>query len=598
VAQQIPADVLLANYLQGFLWADEGWLEIDGATATYWQARLAQHTTVQNLADGRTKWRVKTRIVREVPEGSDAHRLCLALNRYAAGWSFAYDTAQRTIDAIAAIAVPPDWDTFFLRLSEKAKLSAWMSDVIAERLAEALGAVPAFSHPESQSGLRQTYDGTYYYLQTLRGRPEWVLDLTRRQFPPIEDIASVTAKMVGAPAQGVRSDRDTVHLVVGPGVEVTAGFDRHPIFGSAWRSALIASPRQLSEAVAEQLSTMTWALFDGPETSLLGGWTHASDRLSFQQWNTLSEVRNQEQLGSYTGHSAVDLWGFTSTLSDVLGALARREPPPADDHPDSLEAARHAATIMASISEQARPAVSERPDDGGAPADRRLLWLQHRRTIAVAAWFNPIGPTLTTIEVGALPNSTEYLVHYRRHPFSPYYRVVGALEPGCDGAALRQKAYDLLIGDCSLPNVLLLWETPDAGADDVPELLRDRIIAVAEAGGTNLATEAARIAETTVNPWELAAVGRGEAQRPEAEAVADATATPEPDLGFGAWWRQVSSVDNVIANFTHLPYAWDGALNAQRTYGFRSSADIGPLLVTYSTIGMPGTDSGGPATAG
>lgn len=182
----LPAERLLANCLQGFVWVDEAWLEIDGASATYWQARLPQ-TIVDVLPDGRTKWRIRTRIVEQVPDGTDSHQLCMALNRYAAGWSFAYDAEERTIDAIAAICALPQWDTFFLRLSEKAKLSAWMSDVLAERIAAAVGGVAAFSHPRAQSGVRESFDATYYYLQTLRGRPEWILDLTRYQFPSVED---------------------------------------------------------------------------------------------------------------------------------------------------------------------------------------------------------------------------------------------------------------------------------------------------------------------------------------------------------------------------------------------------------------------------
>lgn len=199
MSRNITADQLLSNYLDGFLWADEDWLERDGATATYWQARLAQTTSVEVLPDGRIKWQIRTRIVENIPNGQAASRLCIGLNRYAIGWSFAYNATDRTVDAIAAVSAPPQWDTFFLRLSEKAKLSAWMSDAIAQRLAEALGGVPAFNHPDAQPGLRETYDGTYHYLETLRGRPEWILDLTPYQFPSIEDVASTIAEMVGAP---------------------------------------------------------------------------------------------------------------------------------------------------------------------------------------------------------------------------------------------------------------------------------------------------------------------------------------------------------------------------------------------------------------
>ena len=38
-----------------------------------------------------------------------------------------------------------------------------------------------------------------------------------------------------------------------------------------------------------------------------------------------------------------------------------------------------------------------------------------------------------------------------------------------------------------------------------------------------------------------------------------------------------------------LPDAWDGSLNTQRAFGNLGNFDVGPLLVTYSDIGMPGS---------
>ncbi len=583
------AEVLLRNYLEGFLWADEEWLELEGTTAIYWQARLPQRTTVEVLPDGRTKWRIRTRIVENVAKGTDAALLCVGLNRHAAGWSFAYNAADRSVDAVAAISAPPQWDTFFLRLSEKAKLSAWMSDVIAERLAKTLGGNPAFSHPESQSGLRQDFDGSYHYLETLRGRPEWVLDLTRHEFPPVEEVGSIIAELVGAPSDALWSDGTELRIMLGPRIGLSAGFDRHPIIGPSWRSSLILPPQPFSAALAEHLSAMTWALFDNPETNLLGGWSLEPEGLTFQQWNTTSEVRNQEQLGSYAGHLSRDLWGFTSTLSDVLGLLSASALPEGDDA-DS-DAADRADDIVAAIAEQARPAVTERHDEGDGPADRRLLWLEHRRTLAVAAWFNPMGPTVTSTEVCALPDGTEYLVHCRRHPLSPLYRVLGPIGKASDLAQLEQAANDLLIGGESLPNVLFLWEEPDATASEVSALLQDRVIAVAEHSGRDLSGRAAWIAHTLGSPWQFAAMDQSEARRVEAAASEACAAKPESDHGFGRWWQLVSGADNVTANFRCLPDAWDGTLNTQRAYGNLRHFDAGALLVTYSTIGMPGPDS-------
>lgn len=588
MSKDMSAERLLANYLQGFLFADDEWLEVDGTTATYWQARLAQTTTIENLPDGRTKWRVRTRIVNDVTAGSDVHELCLALNRFAAGWSFAYDPEARTVDAVVAICAPVDWDTFFLRLSEKAKLSAWMSDVLAERLAEAVGGVPAFSHPRAQSAVRESFDGTYYLLQTLRARPEWILDLTHFRFPRVEETAATIAEMVGAPEEAVWSDDTELRIMLGASMGLSAGFDRHPVVGDCWQSSLVVPPRQSSTALAEHLGAMTWALFDGPDTNLLGAWTIEDDALKFRQWNTMSEVRYQEHLGSFTGHSVADLWGFTSTLSDVLGMLSESELPADDDSQSGGEVAELAAHIAAAIAEQARPAVSERPVLDEEPADRRLLWLYRRQILVVAAWFNPMGPTVTSTEVCALPDGTEYLVHFRRHPLSPYYRVIGPLTDG-DDAELMDEATELLLGG-GLPNVLTLWYAPGATAADVPDYLREAILAAKGDADPGLAGDAAWIEHTLGSPWEFAAFDQTEAHQFKVEAQREFDAHPSADRGFAMWWQQASRYENVLSNFRFLPDAWDGTLNTQQAFNNLRLFDTDPLIVTYSKIGMPGPD--------
>ena len=95
---------ILRNYLDLYLKPDEQWLEFSADSATYWQARLAQTTTVSCLTDGRAKWRIKTRIVDAVADEDTALELCLALNVYAAGWSFGYDVKGHAIDALIGLA--------------------------------------------------------------------------------------------------------------------------------------------------------------------------------------------------------------------------------------------------------------------------------------------------------------------------------------------------------------------------------------------------------------------------------------------------------------------------------------------------------------
>ena len=593
MSSPVSAETLLANYLRGFFWADDEWLEVNGSEATYWQARLAQTTSVEVLPDGRVKWRVRTLIVEHVSSGTLASHICLALNRHAVGWSFAYNPVDHTIHALVAICAPPHWDTFILRLSEKAKLSAWMSDVIAERLASVVGGVPAYGHPPRRSAPRQSFDATYYLLETIRGRPEWILDLTKYQLPSVEDAASTIAEIVDVPRAQVWCDRNQMRLPIGTfngrDVHMNAGYARHPIAGECWQSSLKLGADRISDPLAEQLSAMTWHLFVDSETNLLGGWSYEAGHLVYQQWNTMSEVRCQEQLGSYDGRSAADLWGFTSTLSDVLGEIARvplRWEPQGGLLNDSSQ---RAEWVIASIAEQARPALAGRQKTEDEPADRRLLWMERRQTVSVAIWFNPMGPTVTSMEVCALPDGAEYLMYYRRHPSAPYYCVLGPVSDGPQLALYQEDGTKLLV-DGTLPNVLVQWNNPTATAEEVPQVLRNRVIEVAQQSGTDLAAEAAWIAETIGQPWKFVDLDTTERDRVRAAAAEAAAARPAPDHGFAQWWEQASSFDNSVANFKELPDAWDGSLNVLKGNEYLGMLDVGPMLLTYSSIGTPDPD--------
>ena len=257
-----PEQQLLQDYLDRYMGTDSDWLELNGNSATYWQARLPQSTTVSLLPDGRAKWRVRTTIVEQVSDPEGALDLCLALNWYAIGWSFAYDAERRTFDALAAICARPEWDTFLLRLAEKSKLSAWMADVIAERLAVAVGGVLAFSHPKRQEALREVFDANYYYAEAVRRRPEWLMDPTWYPYTPIEDAASYIGKMIGVSESVIevhetefrfpvdtRNPRDPVWLMAGLGL--------NRLMGESFHSTLVVGGAPSAKAPTE-VSAMTW----------------------------------------------------------------------------------------------------------------------------------------------------------------------------------------------------------------------------------------------------------------------------------------------------------------------------------------------------
>ena len=576
---------LLQDYLDRYMGTDSDWLELHGNSATYWQARLPQSTTVSLLPDGRAKWRVRTTIVEQISDPVGAQELCLALNWYAIGWSFAYDAERRTFDALTAICARPEWDTFLLRLAEKSKLSAWMADVIAERLGVAVGGVPAFSHPQRQAALRDVFDPNYSYAEAVRRRPEWLMDPTWYPYTPIEDAASYIGKMIGVSESDIevgdtefrfpvdtRNPQDPVWLM--------AGLSPNRLMGESFHSALALGGAPSAKAPAE-VSAMTWGLFNDPQAALLGGWSYHDDDLKFFQWNTMSEVRQQERLDSWDGRGVGDLWGFTSTLIDPLNALTRVGLTRCQESELAAGLQAKAAHVMAAITEQARPAVEiglNRPA-GEFRSDARLLWLERSRIIAIAVWFNPREPMVTSLEVCTLTDKTEFLICFKRHPLKPRYCIFGKISDEAVRAFIPS----------DLPNALALFSNPEATPEEVPPSLRRRVLDVAAASGQDLVAEAGWIAETMGHPWELETRGSVVAAAVRNAAMELAANDPESEDPFAKWWREVSRYGNVMLNFNCLPNAWDGAINSQRAYGGLDAFDIGPLVITYAKAGLEGT---------
>ena len=582
----------LNNYLERYLQTDDEWLELDGSSARYWQARLAQTTTVALLPDGRAKWRVRTRIVEQVGDPEGALQLCLGLNWHAIGWSFAYDQEGRTIDALAAICAPPEWDTYLLRLAEKANLSAWMSDVIAERLSEAVGGIPAISQPQRRSGPRVEFGATYYYAEAVRRRPEWVIDPTWYDYLPMGEVANYIAKMVGVSEGAVESTDTDFRFVVdttepGDHVWLMGGVRPNPIMADSFQSLLAVGGAPSSVAPAE-VAAMTWGLYNDPQANLLGGWSYHAGSLEFIQWNTMSEVRQQERLDSWDSRGAGDLWGFTSSLIDPLNALSRVGLTRCNESELPAGLDEKAAHVIAAVADQARPAVElglRQLADGEETSDPRLLWLEPSRTLAIAVWFDALKPMVTSLEVCALPDGAEFLVCFRRHPFRPQYRVVGV---GAPGGLMTSDAVRAFLPS-PLPNALALWGNPEATPDEVPEILRQRIMEAASASGQDLLVEGAWVAATMGHPWDL--VTRGSVVADSVRTAAKALAADDPGLTdpFARWWTEVSRYENVMANFNCLPDAWDGAINSQRAYGGFDSHAFGPLVLTYTTAGLEGS---------
>ena len=386
------------------------------------------------------------------------------------------------------------------------------------------------------------------------------------------------------------------------GAYVHASFARHPVVGDCWHTAA-RFPSIPARNVAAVVTSMTWQLFTGEGSTLMGAWTDQHGELVFAQWNTTSELRNQEGLpsnrgrGPYTAHDAGDLWGLTSTLHDAVGATlradgmsGRAEPLVGGDAPESL-----AAAVIGAIGDAARPALEDMPTTRGDRADRRLLWLERKHVLAIGAWFNPMGPSVTTLEVCSLPGENdEYLVYFMRHPFAPDYRVLAGLGPRGDLPSTLSAGVEMFLDGGSLPHVLIVLTAPEEASAGLSGLFHAAILQFCRDRNIDLAADATKLAEAEGRPWDLAPVGAFQDFAPETSTPPDAIQSHQSeslyaDIDFEAaltsWWTQASKPENVHGIFTHIPDAWDGALNFQISAGNLEMFDTGPLPIRYSSIG-------------
>ena len=574
--------------LTRYLWMDDPWIERSGPdTCTYWQHRLPQHIELRELEDGVVRLRSDTVVVRDVGDEDVARDLCMRLNEYTAGWSFALGQ-DRAIHALCAITAPLNWDRFLSRFSDCAILSAWFGDRMAATLAAHVKGTPAYSYPSSQSGLRPVPDAVYATMDAVRERPEWVFDPSEFFFADPEDLGAFMAERMGAVADDVdvTGTRIRISTMDTAGAEpshiVECGFVRSGIFGEAWRSQVIF-PGLCGSAAPEVVSSIIWECYLDSRANLLGGWTTAGQDLVLQQLTPTLTIRGYEKLESFSGWQPDILWGLTSTLSDGIGIVVGAAPDIEAMRPSTRRASTDAmlAEILDSISDGVLDAVQDIPTPDTDRADRRLLWLVTDSTLVTAYWFNPMGPTISTLELvrsGVDTDPRTYLVEFMRHPFRPRYRALAAVDPDTLDGKIREAVSEVLTG--SVPNAITFQGCPEELLPLLQACVRDAIVETAQETDTDLRSDAAQIAATRGDPWKYVGVDEEVLARMQ-----------QVDLGNGdpyeQWLEQASDLDNVTANQLLISQPWDGAMNYQLAHGNiqRGYFDGNPIFITYSTIG-------------
>ena len=292
------------------------------------------------------------------------------------------------------------------------------------------------------------------------------------------------------------------------------------------------------------------------------------------------ELRGMEQLPSFHARDAQLLWCITSTLSDAVGVTVRAS--------DDLGRMRSGQRVGQDAREQAAERVlgamrhgqeallANLPTVQEDHADRAVLWLHPVSRLLTTAWFNPKGPTITTLELCSGPDGDgRYLVEFMRHPFTPRYLVLARCDSDDDlRSALPDALEDVFVG--SIPNMLTMRECPGDLSADVLATVRNRIGILAAENDTDLIWEARRLGAHRGRPWDWV-----DQWTPTDEQEAMFEPLDADDVT--TWLAQAAHPENVDSVLRVFPEAWDGALNYQMSLGnmARGFFDTGPLFITY-----------------
>lgn len=571
-----------------YLKVDEEWVENRPDGFTYWPATIPQHFTCRELPGGALRWVLDMPLVERVTKPEDAMWVCMGLNTYAAGWCFHYDKASRTLAARAAASVPDGWDRLLVRFAQASTLAAWFCEQTLEALVHATGGVPAVEITEF-SGSRSDVDEALYLPTVFRERPEWVINGISDSYPPLEELANYAFQAMGGGQLACeledshfnleRTSQDGAILH-----RVRAGFSQHPLFGVGWRTDVVFPVDWGAGFNIGAVMESVDRLISDPEAQLLGAWVATAEAVVYQSWATSHELRSYEQLPSFSGHDVHPLWGLTAQSTHALVYDPRgfeNSYTGTVGHSEAHE--KNFLAVLGALRSGAATMFPE-PSLSGGRADRDLLWWVERELLVVFGWFNPMGPTISSLEIRENPETgVNHLIAFHRHPVVPRYEDVGP----CDGeawqAAVTAGLESLCVG--SIPHMATLEFCPEELRDDVVAALAKAMDCNVRDTDQSYPDAAQQIRENMGEPWALA----GEQRSGDYEGEVEALPKISSEADVYDWLGVAAHPLNTSSFWRHVPEAWDGSLNhlsGSRALN-RSLLDVGPLYVTYSDIGTP-----------
>lgn len=599
--EQTALEHLITNMLK----ADEDWLvQTTPTNYSYWQNTLETQLSGESNDDGSIKLRAATVIATNIHDTKLGERVCAALNYLACSWAFAYDYKEQTIKALSSLNLSihttnepptrgvvepqPFQDAWFTIFTNIIWAQNAMSAELAEEIANQAKGIPALTKPANQEAPRTEPDVFNHIPDVLRQRPEWVLDVRPyTQWPTFETIAEQTVVMANEelvrPFEWIIEESTTSNALISnkgeTGYVGSLGIRRFQDFRYSESFAsvhFIARPDKFSDF--ELLNRANLFMHESAETTQFGTWRFTEETFTYNQTIPAAFIRCVESsagaivLSNFNPVFFSRLNRFALNIDDCLRSIQNSEPVDqttdnADDIPDLVNG------FMKTLEAPANNLLSNSSDDyEDATPDPLILRGECLYNFFTICVFNPIGPTIHSLEGYGTDEDDLIVVDTMRHPLYPAYMPLGQFDPSSpEMMNMFESSIDRMFNH--IPDYLYMDGCPEQIRSTLDELIKEKLLKLAHEQNLYVSAKLSRLKELNQYPWQRV----DHDLEPIPEATSQATKEQVDEL-----FDYITSPENTILFWNHIPDAWDGSLNNASSNAYIDNTNLGPLVWTYN----------------
>mgnify|MGYP000266934803 CR=1 FL=1 len=603
------AERALVQLVLGNMNADQEWLVQNTPTSySYWLNTLETRIDSTTNHDRSVKLRAQTIIATGIDNAELAERVCRVLNFNSLSWAFAYDYDDKSIKALSSVNIyvhevdepypgvlEPDsfQNAWIILLCHSIWGQATLAGDLADTVAKLSGGAAAHSHPISQESPRVVPDVFCLLPDVLHQRPEWVRDYRPfTEWPAFADSAAVLRQSIeeefeaGYSAKPWKTENvDSARLDVSFKGEIIADWNiarlREKRYGIClWSRVCMHNAAPEGYTPSELQNRANLQMFRDESASQFGSWVmNEEDAPAFVSKFPSAFLRSLEDSAASTALLNYNPVFFARLALKSRGAFECLQSIPAK--PDSKGAEFEEedlleifAAITDTLSAPFRSALAATAGNQelatSDPAILRNDWPIQLFTIGV---FNPIGPTIMSVEAFPTENQNEFnLVSTQRHPLYPSYLPLAKVNGGSseflevlEASVEREFVW--------LPTYLDLSECPKDVLPALTDMIKTRLRQVAIEAKIDVAKYTQRLRDINDDAWNRV---------DHSLSVFEETDTPATKKEISKYFDLITSDENLALFWNAIPDAWDGALNYSLSQGILGHTNVGPLLWVYN----------------